>query len=100
MKADIDLLEWLAQSGQEVSLDLTDGYNICAAAKRATILHTGDGWFAQWLPEDCDNPSKDGWSYRNRPLQYHSWSLLDDTDGHALYRNLTPLSGNISLGGL
>lgn len=101
MKADIDLLEQLAQSGQEVSLDLTNYLGeIYSHVYKATILHTGEGWFAQWLPKDCDNPKRDGWRYRNRPSQYRSWSLLDDTDGSALYKNLIPLSGKITLGGL
>lgn len=99
MKADKKLLKQLVKTGQQVSLDLTDHVGtIEAHVSRATILHTDRGWFAQWLPEDCDKPSKDGWAYRNRPLQYHSW-ILTDGDG-ALYRNLQTLTGDMILGGL
>lgn len=99
MKADKKLLKQLVKTGQQVSLDLTDhAGTIQAHVSRATILNKQCKFVAQWLPEDCDKPSKDGWSYRNRPLHYHSWCLTDG-DG-ALYRNLQTLTGGITLGGL
>lgn len=99
MKADKELLEQLVQSGQYVSLDLTysDGH-IDAHVYRATILYKKGRYVAQWLPEHCDKPSKDGWRYMYRPEPYHSWCLTDGSV--ALYSNLTLLSGNIILGGL
>lgn len=100
MKADKKLLKQLVESGQQVSLDLTDNTGfIQAHVYRATILNKQCRFVAQWLPEDCDKPSKDGWAYERRPVSYHSWCLIY-SDGIALYRNLTPLSGNITLGGL
>lgn len=99
MKVDKELLEQLVQSGQYVSLDLTDYYGrIDAHVYRATILYKQGRYVAQWLPEFCDKPLKDGWRYIHRPKPYHSWCL---TEGPvASYSNLTLLSGNITLGGL
>ena len=101
MKADIDLLKQLVKSGQQVSLDLSDTIGfISAHVNKATILYKDNRYVAIWLPEDCNKPSKDGWAYRFRPEQYHSWCLVLSGEGTALYRNLTPLSGCMTLGGL